>query len=75
MAAWKISAKLLPVPFCSVPFHSMFYNFPHHLCVLVLHDIVSAIGISAKNIGISYRQYNKMHIGNQNLTFLWENWP
>ena len=36
--------------------------------------IVSAIGISAisaKNIGISCRQYYKMYIGNQNLTFLW----
>ena len=31
--------------------------------------IVSAIGISAKNIGIGYRQYYKMYIGNQNLTF------
>jgi len=26
--------------------------------------------ISAKNIGISYRQYYKMYIGNQNFTFL-----
>ena len=41
-------------------------------------DIVSAIGISAisaKNIGIGYQQYYKMYIGNQNFTFLWENWP
>jgi len=37
--------------------------------------IVSGISISAKNIGIGYRQYYKMYIGNQNLTFLWENWP
>jgi len=40
--------------------------------------IVSAIGISAilaKNIGISYRQYYKMYIGSENVTFVWENWP
>ena len=28
MAVWKISAKLLPVPFRSVPFRSGFYTFP-----------------------------------------------
>jgi len=26
-------------------------------------------------VGIGYRQYYKMYMGNQNFTFLWENWP
>jgi len=54
--------------------HSGQHSGQHQCCT----DVVSAIdisAISAKNIGIGHRQYYKMYIGNQNLTFLWENWP
>ena len=48
------------------------------LCTELFYAIIPTLlswFFLAKNIGISYQQYYKMCIVNQNLTFLWENWP